>query len=504
MKRAIIMFGAAILYILGISVAIAAPIPATQVAAKVDPRIELISIIFRLAGNKEYNLDIIPSYVRDVTKHFGPFKDHPAIKFAAELAKTKDIGYDAPISMAIRLSDSMTPRRDLRFPGSLVSFDNRWTPADAEKFVALAGKFAKDTSFNNFFAEQRPLYDTAERRLQRLLDNDVRLGWFPEFFGGQAAINFHAIPGMLTGDNSYGPSITTIDGQKHIYAITAIYADKNSKPNFSKGMRQIIAHEFIHSYSNPLVDKFEVELEAPAKKLFGLTSKLMEQQNYGNWKTLMYESLNRACGIHYILATQGPEAAKALTEKERNRGFYWVPGLADLLAKYDTRPRKYKDLTEFFPEIITYFNDYSGKAEAEIKSINDKKLAEKEARNREMQRWQDKGPKVVRVFPFNGKKDIPPGKTTITVTFDRPMGSGYSVVTIGPGKSPIGTGNTGFNQAKTIFTMPTELEPATDYSFGLNTAEYASFKSEDGIPLYPVEVHFRTADTDKAADTKRK
>lgn len=491
------ILGIATFISLNCSPAISGATPAKRVSVRVDQRIEVVSIIFRLAGNEEYNLDILPSYVRDVKNHFEPFKGHPAVQFAAELAKTRDIGYDAPISLAVRLSDDMTPRKDTRFPQSLTSVDYRWTPADAEKFAALAGKFAKDTAFNKFFAKNRPLYDTAERRLQGLLDKDVNLGWFSEYFGGLAAISFHAIPGMLTGNNSYGPSITTVDGQKHVYSITAIYADKDNEPNFSKGMRQIIAHEFIHSYTNPLVDKFEAELEAPGKILFGLTSERMKQQNYGNWKTLLYESLNRACGIRYTLATQGPDAAKALTEKEGNRGFYWVPGLADLLAKYDSKPRKYKDLTEFFPEIIAYFNEYSGKAEAEIKSRNDKK-------EREMQRWQDKGPKVVRVFPFNGKKDIPPGKTTITVTFDRPMGPGHAVVTIGPGKSPIGTGNTGFNQARTIFTMPTELEPATDYSFALNTAEYAGFKSEDGIPLYPVEVHFRTADTYTATDPKLK
>lgn len=209
----------------------------------------------------------------------------------------------------------------------------------------------------------------------------------------------------------------------------------------------------------------------------------------------MYESLNRACGIRYLRETQGAEAAAALTERERNRGFYWVPGLADLLAKYDTQPRKYKDLAEFFPEVITYFNDYSGKAEAEIKSINDKKQAEKEAKAREMQRWLEKGPKVVSIFPANDRKDIPAGKAVITVIFDRPMKLGYSLVTIGPGKTPDSIGAMGFDQARTTFTMPTELEPATDYSFGLNTAEYSNFKSEDGIPLYPVEVHFRTAGT---------
>src|SRR5262249_1702982 len=53
--------------------------PATQrgiVDVTVDPRVELLSIIFHLAGNPEYNQAQVRSYADDVTTHFGPFKDH--------------------------------------------------------------------------------------------------------------------------------------------------------------------------------------------------------------------------------------------------------------------------------------------------------------------------------------------------------------------------------------------------------------------------------------------
>lgn len=36
---------------------------------KVDKRVELLSIVFRLAGNREYNQDIFKDYVKDIHDH---------------------------------------------------------------------------------------------------------------------------------------------------------------------------------------------------------------------------------------------------------------------------------------------------------------------------------------------------------------------------------------------------------------------------------------------------
>lgn len=33
---------------------------------KVDKRVELLSIVFRLAGNNEYNMDMFKNYVKDI------------------------------------------------------------------------------------------------------------------------------------------------------------------------------------------------------------------------------------------------------------------------------------------------------------------------------------------------------------------------------------------------------------------------------------------------------
>src|SRR5262245_16521587 len=67
----------------------------------VDPRVELMSIIFRLAGNSEYNQGVLKSYLDDIDAHFGPHKDHAAIKFATKLRQTRGVSFDAVMGMAI-------------------------------------------------------------------------------------------------------------------------------------------------------------------------------------------------------------------------------------------------------------------------------------------------------------------------------------------------------------------------------------------------------------------
>jgi hypothetical protein len=52
---------------------------AATVRVLVDPRVELMSVVFRLAGNPEYNQGRIASYVADVDKYFGRFKGHAAV-----------------------------------------------------------------------------------------------------------------------------------------------------------------------------------------------------------------------------------------------------------------------------------------------------------------------------------------------------------------------------------------------------------------------------------------
>jgi hypothetical protein len=72
-------------------------------SVRVDPRTELLSILFRHAGNPEYNTSIIGPYTEAIDRWFGEFADHPAIDFARRTGAERGIGFSDPMFLAINL-----------------------------------------------------------------------------------------------------------------------------------------------------------------------------------------------------------------------------------------------------------------------------------------------------------------------------------------------------------------------------------------------------------------
>jgi len=463
-----------------------------RVMIAVDPRVELMSVVFRLAGNPEYNQGKVPSYVQDVDKHFGPFRDHAVVKLARKLRQTRGVSYDAVMGMAVHVTDVVSLQEKTPFSPQPRSLDSRWTPEEAREFLNLARKFVAEARFNEFLEQHKALYETGIQRMQELLDKEAHLEWFDSFFGPRQGADFHLVLGMLNGGGSYGVHFTDPNGREELYSILGIWSvDFQGQPTFGRGVVPTIVHEFTHSYTNPLVDRFADQLQGPGEILFPYVSDAMQRQAYSGWKTLMYESLNRACGLRYALATGGPGAMLKASLYESSRSFYWVGELAEVLGEYEKEPRQYANLAEFFPRVVAFFDDYARNADAKFAALK----ADKEKQTRQ---WQEKGPKIVTMIPPNGAEDVDPGIKEIVVTFDRPMKSpGWSVVTLGSqSQVPRSTGPVGYDAQRKVFTMPVELQPAREYYFGLNAEGYLGFHSEEGIPLAPVVVRFKTKRAD--------
>jgi hypothetical protein len=464
----------------------------SRIPVTVDPRVELMSVIFRLAGNPEYNQGKVPSYVQDVDRSFGSFQDHAAVKLARELRSKDSISYDAVMGMAVHVTDAFALQERVPFSPRPESLDSRWTTEAAREFLTLARQFVKDTQFKDFIDKHQDLYQVTARRAQDVLNKNAHLEWFDRFFGERKSADFHLVLGMLNGGQCYGAHLTGADGKEDLYSVLGVWAvDAQGQPTFSADIVSTVVHEFTHSYTNALVDRFAKDLQPAGEKLFALVGPEMKKQAYGNWRTLMYESLNRACGLRHTLAFDGSAAVKKAIDYENSRSFYWVGELTDVLAQYDTQPRKYKDLAEFFPQITAFFNDYARNADAKMAAIKQKK-------EQEVQNLRDKGPRIVSMIPANGTQDVDPNLKAIVVTFDRPMrDKTWSVVTLDASRVPRITGSLGYDAARKVFTAPVKLEPGREYVFGLNAEQYLNFRSEDGIALAPVVVRFKTRPTAK-------
>jgi hypothetical protein len=485
--------------------------PLVRVA--VDPRVELFSIICRLAGYNEYNWGHVESYIKDVDAHFGPFRNHPVVELAKKLRQTQGMGYDGPMAMAVHLTDAIKLQTRVPLNPWPASLDRRWTETDAQEFLQAAREFVRDTSYQEFFAQHRPLYELAESRMRALLEKEGHWEWFTEFFGQRSPASFTATFGMLNGGCCYGVSCRTADGKKDLYCVLGVSkTDSQGQPEFTADMLPTIIHEFCHSHSNEFIDRHASAPQAAGQKLFAPVASAMMAQAY-DAKALLYESLVRACVVRYVRRYAGPEAAQKEIAEENARKFLWVGELSDLLSEYESHRGQYPTLEAFAPAIIRFFHDYADKldktyklerAEQEKKSKLEREEAEKiraavfaaeqKKPRPELKALDGSPPRVVSITPADGDRKVDPDLKAVVVVFDRPMqDQTWAFMGVPDPPCPRGIGECAYDSSRSIWVLPIKLEPDNEYSFMLNAREMMAFKSQDGVPLVPVKVTFRTA-----------
>lgn len=327
---------------------------------RVDPRVELMSLIFRLAGNPEYNQNRLPAYIQDIEKHFGKHKNHEVVQLARQLRKTRGVSFDAVMNLAIHTEDVNSMLERVPLEPAPKSWDIRWTVEDTRKFQKLARRFVKDTDFETFILAHENLYRTAESRMEKVLEDFGVVDWFDSFFGAKPDASFTVLLGIMNGGACYGPRVVFPDGSEELYCVLGVWLkDRRGFPRFDKSVLPTIVHEFCHSYVNPLVNFHSGDLEKAGQRIFYSVEDAMRRQAYPGWRTMMYESLVRACVVRFMLASEGEAAAEQQIVRENTNMFFWMRGLSSLLGEYEAHRGKYPDLDSFFPEIVNFFDSYA-------------------------------------------------------------------------------------------------------------------------------------------------
>ena len=469
------------LFIVGVLCAFGSAVASAQADAPpidvhVDERVELISIVFRLAGNPEYGQGRVDRYIADVKEHFGPFWDHTAPLQAANLRKTRGVSYDAPMSLAVHLDGIANLRGRVPLDPLPEAVDARWRPDELERFLREARRFVEESDAAAFFEVHRPFYEETARRLGRLLQREARLEWFDAFFGAKPAATFTVIPALVNGGSCYGPH-ARIDGVEELYCVLGVWqTDAEGLPDFDRGCVDTVIHEFSHSYVNPVVDAHADAFAPSGERIFPHVKDEMQRIAYGSWRTVLYESLVRAAVIRYLRTTEGRGAAGRQVLEEEDRGFAWMGELADLFDEYEADRETYPSFDSFVPRIVAFFDAYAGRFDEEMKA---------DAANR---------PKVVSLSPENGAAGVSPNTTELRVTFDRPMKAGFSWCGGGAHYPEVPDGQRPHWTAdRKTCVLPVRLKPNWRYTLGLNSPSYTGFTSAEGVSLKPVAYTFATA-----------
>lgn len=337
---------------------------------KVDKRVELLSIVSRLAGYNEYSSTVFKLYTDRIEKHFAGHKNHELVTFMKDMRASKGISYDAVMAMAIHLDEELNPRTE--FTNEIP--EARWGKDNADKFVSLLKKFYSDAKCKEFFETNKELYEEVSDKFLPVYQ-ELDLSWYNKFYGKEPSEKFIIVNGLGNGGGNYGVSFTPQNGQKEIYAIMGTWTvDNQGMATFNKeDYFPTLLHEFNHSFVNYLIEDNEELFRDSGEKIFEVVKNEMANQAYGNWRTMFNEALVRASVIKYMIDHNfSKEEINKEVKFQLDRSFLWISPLVKQLMEYDNQRETYPTLESYIPKLAEAYKTYTI---PEVVSVNNYELA---------------------------------------------------------------------------------------------------------------------------------
>lgn len=300
-----------------------------EVRIEVDRRVELLSVLFRLAGVPPYEQAGTP-YALAADDRFLQFGRHPAVAATRTLARNVGISYDAPVELAVYLNDSMQPSRPLDpLPQGL---DTRWKGVDIDAYLLLVRRFAAESRFDDFYRSQSDYRAEVEEALRAYLVKTPVIDWFDETFGRRRDASYRVVPGLLTGGFGFGTMAERSDGSLDIAPVVFLESpDERGVPHPTTRSLEYLVHELAHSYVNPIFDARAKSMRASALPLFRQVEPAMREQAYTSYPIMVNESVVRAVTVLFLRERATEEDAQRSLEEQRELSFPWTAELAEAL-----------------------------------------------------------------------------------------------------------------------------------------------------------------------------
>lgn len=446
----------------------------TDLQPQVDQRVELLSILARLADYPEYSQTQYKAYVAAIETHFTPYKDQPAVAYMRQLRNSHSIGFDAVMSYALQLGKPPVLQPLVPFDKHLP--DSRWTVKDADSLTVLIRKFYRDAHCAEFFQQQAGRYEAAEKQFTNVV-RQIDLPWFRRYYGQPPTQQFHVVIGLANGGGNYGVHLPRASKAEDVYAVMGTWAtDSAGMATYPPdNYLPVVIHEFNHSFVNPLIDQNGAEIEPSANVIFTHVKQPMERQAYATGKTMLYEALVRASVVVY-LQQHDPSglAARNQLREEQHRRFVWVDTLVGLLRRYENNRGRFPTLQAFMPEHSAFYQHLAVRIDTVLRA------------------YDARCPNVASLLPFaNQATDVDPATQEVIVKFDKPLNPKKVGIQLGPdGKEHMPIRNVvGFADSNRALRLKVALKPNWTYSFRLRSG---GFQTPDGHLSDEYMISFKT------------
>ncbi|WP_048146715.1 DUF4932 domain-containing protein [Pyrococcus abyssi] len=329
-----------------------------RVYVEIDPRVELVEIIYRISGVEWYRENVDPSrigiskedypYIRDIDLYFEKYRDLKAVKMVSSMVRM-GLTYDAIPKFALHLNmKNFSKAKDWEdMLKSRVNLDMK----KLDEFAEAIAEFANKTNFWKFYNEHGEFYNSTLQEFVTENKGIAELVQLEEEFFGERASSWHIILQPTFCCHGYAYYFQTNDG-KHVYAFLGIESVVEGIPlvKATSNSSSFLAHEFAHSFVNPAVDK-HYNLFAPYASLYEPVSRKLSSMAYPNFRVMLRETFVRAFEVYYLNVTGGEDIAKMKLNQE-SKVFYFIGDVySAYVNEYIKHRDKYRTFEDFRPEL---------------------------------------------------------------------------------------------------------------------------------------------------------
>lgn len=283
----------------------------------------------KLCGNIPKSENLL---IKNLQKHFKPFKDHKAVEIFNTLTEDNSFIFDAPVALFLSPND---------YSESLLlrAKNNR---ALLESVMESVIQFKKDSNFNSFIQNNSVLYRSTVETLEANLKDKNPIGLLENYTG------------------YYGKSYTLIPAPTLIgnfgHQGFSVLCPVNNKDLFFGDYHHIFitaVHEFLHLYINRLTREFmETNKEI---NLNHIVDNNMKSQCYVDVQSVMNETIINGIVARLTSFEFGSEVGEHNLNLMLKKGFKYVKSIYNKLKTYEDMRDRYKELKDFYPKLLEVF-----------------------------------------------------------------------------------------------------------------------------------------------------
>lgn len=277
---------------------------------------------------------------QEARQYFNDFKNHPAVQQTDNMFKTM---WYFPFNFIAFYYNEFP---EAKLSGNLPPEEWKYYEKMISDYLASVRDFYLTSKFEDFWtSHQKDIQALMKEVKDNLPSIDIpRL--MEDFYGRKAERFYYVLAPFMAS------SFTHVEMQDSQEKWSFYHIDGGQDYSNSFANAYFAFHEFSHCFVEPVSKKYAKEINALAY-LYQPLKRDFQSMGYRNWDRAFNEHLIHAGQLHLTRKAFGEERAEQMMERETKKGFKLLRHFYNWLKNYDENREKNKDLSSFYPEILS-------------------------------------------------------------------------------------------------------------------------------------------------------